>query len=192
MDIVAHTLWAGAGVALATRRWPIARRTAFMTMLLAALPDVFHLLPIIGWWLLGDGSFAIVRAYAIAVPGQEPSIPPLIALWSQHLHCVMHSALVAGAVTLLVWTIRRALWIPLLGWWSHIVIDVFTHSADYYPSPVLYPITQRGFDGLAWNTPWFLVLNYVVLCAVGWSLWRSRRNARSAQIEADHCSGGQP
>ena len=87
-----------------------------MTMLLAALPDVFHLLPIIGWWLLGDGSFAIVRAYAFAVPGQEPSIPPLIELWSQHLHCVMHSALVAGAVTLLVWTIRRALWIPLLGW----------------------------------------------------------------------------
>ena len=161
-------------------------------MLLAALPDVFHLLPIIGWWLLGDGSFAIVRAYAIAVPGQEPSISQLIALWSHHLHCVMHSALVAGAVTLLVWTIRRALWIALLGWWSHIVIDVFTHSADYYPSPVLYPITQRGFDGLAWNTPWFLVLNYVALCAVGWSLWRSRRNARSAQVEAGHCSNGQP
>ena len=39
--------------------------------------------------------------------------------------------------------------VPLLGWWSHIVIDVFTQSADFYPSSVLYPITQRGFDGLA-------------------------------------------
>ena len=148
-------------------------------MLLAALPDVFHLLPIIVWWLLGDGSFATVRAYTIAVPGQEAWIPPLIVLWSQQLHCVLHSAVVAGAVTLLLWTIRQTLWVPLLGWWSHIVIDVFTHSADYYPSPVLYPITQRGFDGLAWNTPWFLVLNYVVLCTVGWWLWTSRSNARS-------------
>ncbi len=179
MDIVAHTLWAGAGVALAARRWPIAPRTALLTMLLAALPDVFHLLPIIGWWLLGDGSFAVVRAYAIAVPGQEPFIPPLIALWSHHLHCVLHSAVVAGAVTLLVGAIRQALWVPLLGWWLHIVIDVFTHSADYYPSPVLYPITQRGFDGIAWNTPWFVVLNYVLLCAVGGWLWRLRRGARS-------------
>jgi hypothetical protein len=54
---------------------------------------------------------------------------------------------------------RRSLWIPLLGWWS-----------------VFYPITQRGFDGLAWNTPWFMVLNYVALSAAGWLLWQSRTN----------------
>jgi membrane-bound metal-dependent hydrolase YbcI (DUF457 family) len=53
--------------------------------------------------------------------------------------------------------VRRTLWIPLLGWWSHIVIDVFTHSADYYAVPVLYPFTERGFDGIAWITPWFMV-----------------------------------
>lgn len=52
------------------------------------------------------------------------------------------------------------------------MIDVFTHSADFYPSPVLYPFTLRGFDGLAWNTPWFMVVNYVALVAAflwwGW------------------------
>jgi len=58
------------------------------------------------------------------------------------------------------------------------LIDVFTHSTDYYPSKVLYPITQRGFDGLAWNTPWFLVLNYAVLCAFGWWLRAPRNTAR--------------
>ena len=174
MDIFAHTLWAGAGVTLANRRWPMAPRTLALTMVLAALPDVFHLLPIAGWWVFGDGSLAVLRAYAIAVPGQEPFLPPIVNLWSHHLHCVAHSAIVAGAVTLLLWAMRRSLWIPLLGWWSHIVIDVFTHSADYYPSPVLYPITQRGFDGLAWNTPWFMVLNYVALSAAGWLLWQSR------------------
>jgi hypothetical protein len=105
---------------------------------------------------------------------------------------VTHSALVAGAVTQLLCTIQRALWVPLFGWWSHIVIDVFTHSADHYPSPVLYPITQWGFDGFAWNTPWFLVLSCAVLCAVGWWLWRSRRSARGGQVEAGHGSSGQP
>jgi len=130
VDILAHTLWAGARVALASRRWPITPRTAILTMLLAALPDVSHPLPIIGWTLLGDGSFPTVPAYAVAVPRQEPWIPPLIELWSQHAHCVLHSAVVAGAVTLLLWTIRQTLWVPLLGWWSHIVIDVFSHSVD--------------------------------------------------------------
>lgn len=89
--------------------------------------------------------------------------------------------MVDGAVTLLLWTTRHALWVPFLGWRSHILIDVFTHLTGYYHSKVLYPITQRGFDGLAWNTPWFLVLNYAVLCAVGWWLWTSRSLLAAAE-----------
>ena len=40
----------------------------------------------------------------------------------------------------------------LAGWWLHIVIDVFTHSAEFYPAPVLYPITREGFDVI--QVPW--------------------------------------
>jgi membrane-bound metal-dependent hydrolase YbcI (DUF457 family) len=87
----------------------------------------------------------------------------------------MHSAPVAAIVTALAWGVRRAFWLPLLGWWSHIAIDVFTHSADYYAVPVLYPFTERGFDGIAWTTPWFMVLNYVALVLVGTSLLVRRR-----------------
>lgn len=175
MDIFAHALWAGVGVSLARRRWMVPTRTLVATVVIAALPDIFHLLPIAGWWLLGDGSFDAVRAYAIAVPGQLPVLPEMVGIWSHHLHCITHSAIVAGVVTLLVWGVRRVLWIPLLGWWSHILVDVFTHSAAYFPSPVLYPITYRGFDGLAWNTPWFMALNYAVLGVTGLWLWSSRK-----------------
>lgn len=177
MDILAHALWAGAGVTLARRRWPLTSATVATTVILAALPDVPHILPIMGWWLGGDGSWATVRAYAVAVPGQEPLVPALVELWSHHLHCIMHSGLVAGVVTLACGALLRTLWLPLLGWWSHIVIDVFTHSTNYYPVQVFYPLSERTFDGLAWNTPWFLVLNYVAL-AVTWCgllyVWRKR------------------
>ena len=98
-------------------------------LVLAALPDVMHLLPIAAWWALGEGSLAAVRGYALASPGQEPWLPTIVELWSHHLHCVMHSAPVAALVTALAWAVRRVFWLPLLGWWSHIVIDVFTHSA---------------------------------------------------------------
>ena len=178
MDIVAHTLWAGVAVAVLRRYRPVSRRAVVATMGMAALPDVAQLLPIVAWWWFGEGTLAVVLAYATAVPGHEPALPSTVQWFSHHLHCIMHSALVAGAVTLLLWLLTRRLWIPLLGWWLHIVIDVFTHSAEYYPAPVLYPITERGFDGVAWNTPWALALNYVALGAVGvWlALRRRKRN----------------
>jgi hypothetical protein len=46
-------------------------------LVMAAVPDLLHLLPIAGWWLFADGSFAALRGYAVAVPGQEPGLPPL-------------------------------------------------------------------------------------------------------------------
>lgn len=180
MDILAHSLWAGAGLAVAARYRPISTPlstpTVVATVVLAALPDVLHMLPIVAWWLWGDGTLATIRAYAIAVPGQEPVVPAMVEVLSHHLHCIMHSALVCSAVSAVVWAVRRAWWIPLWGWWSHIVIDVFTHSADYYPSPVFYPITQRGFHGVAWNEPWFMALNYAALVGVGiWLLLKRKK-----------------
>ncbi len=173
MDILAHTLWAGLGVAVLRRRRPVAPRTVAATLGLATAPDALHLLPILAWWAFGGGGWDAVLAYAVAVPGQEPGLPAEVNLLSHHLHCIMHSAVVAGVVSGLLWMLLRSLWIPLLGWWSHIVIDVFTHSADYYAVPVLYPFTQQGFDGIAWNTPWMLALNYAAIVASTWWVWRS-------------------
>ena len=172
MDIVAHTLWAGLGVAALRRHWPLPPRTVAATLAMAAVPDVLHLLPIMAWWALGSGEWAVVWAYAVAAPGKEPGLPATVDLLSRHLHCIMHSAIVAAAVTLVLWAVRRTLWIPLLGWWLHIVSDVFTHSADYYAVAVLYPFTERGFDGAAWNTPWMLALNYAAIVAAACWVWR--------------------
>lgn len=162
MDIVAHGLWAGIGIAAMRRRWPIAPHTAATTVALALAPDLAQLLPLLGRaTVTGDAS--VLLAYATALPGLEPALPPAVALWTHHLHCALHSAVIAAAVTLAMWVAMQSFWIPLLGWWSHIAIDVFTHSAQFYPVPVLYPLTQRGFDGLAWNTPWFLAANYAAI-----------------------------
>ena len=177
MDVLAHALWAGAGAAWLRRRELLSPRAAALTVGLAVVPDVPHLLPVAAWTVFGGGTAATVGHYAQALPGQEPSLPPMVELISHHLHCIAHSAVVAGVVTLLLWAVMRRPWLPLLGWWSHIVIDVFTHSADYYPSPVLYPFTREGFDGVAWNAPWFMALNYAALAATWLWLWRTRRAA---------------
>jgi hypothetical protein len=174
MDILAHGLWAAIGMAWWRRRRPISRRTALTTVALAVVPDIVHLLPIVGAALFEPGGFALLSAYVRALPGFEPDLPPAVAFLTGHLHCVFHSAVIAMAITLLVYWKTKALWVPLLGWWSHIVIDVFTHSAEFYPAPVLYPFTLRGFDGVAWNTPWFLALTYAAIAITLAGLWITR------------------
>lgn len=163
MDIVAHMLWAGAATVLVARRRPLSCRSVAATLLLAGLPDVLQFIPVLAWVVFGDGAASALLALATALPGREPALPDTVALVSHHLHCMAHSAFVAGAVTAAAWIVLRRPWLPLLGWWSHIVIDVLTHSTAFYPSPVLYPLSYRGFDGIAWNEPWFLGLNYAAL-----------------------------
>lgn len=164
---------------LARRHWEISPRTAAVTVAMAVMPDIPHLLPILGWSVFGDGSAAALRDYAMAIVGQIPPAPRNVDSWSHNLHCITHSAVIAGLVTLLSWWWLRSLWLPLLGWWSHIVIDIFTHAVDYFPSPVLYPFTRDGFDGVAWNTPWFMAVNYGALAATYLWLWWLRRTARA-------------
>ncbi len=174
MDIVAHTLWAGLGTGWLVQRRPIGRSTIAATMVLAALPDVIQMFPVLAWWTY-HGTWAAVQAFAVAMPGQEPELPEWVNAWSHTIHCIAHSAVTATLTTLVLWAWLRTFWLPLLGWWSHIVIDVFTHSEDYYPSPVLYPFTERGLDGIAWITPWFMLLNYLAIIAVGTALFVRRR-----------------
>lgn len=175
MDILAHALWAGAGIHLARRRIAATRPMVAAGVAMAVLPDVVQALPVLGWALLGDGSLAALVAYVFAAPGSEPAMPAMVGWLSHHLHCVTHSAVVAGAVTLLARPLWRTAGAALLGWWSHIVIDVFTHSAEFYAVPVFYPITMRGFDGIAWNEPWFMAANYAALGLMGlWLLLRGR------------------
>ena len=176
MDTLAHGLWAAIGIAAMQPRFAVPRAQAATAVALAVAPDLLQWLPLLAWAAFGGGHLSDLSAFGLALPGQEPRLPPLVGLLTHHLHCIMHSAIVAGVVTALAWRLRRVLLLPLLGWWSHIAIDVFTHSADYYAVPVLYPFTQRSFDGWAWNTPAALALNYTAIAAaLGWLAWRHRR-----------------
>ena len=174
IDIAAHALWAATGTVLLARRRALPVVTSFALVGLAVLPDLMHTLPVTAWALFNwlPSEFMI---YVKALPDRLKPLPESVELWSHHLHCIFHSGVIAMAVTLVAWRWNRVFWIPLAGWWSHILIDVFTHSDDFFPSPVLYPLTYRGFDGVAWNTPWFVVANYSTLAVVWVWLLVTRR-----------------
>jgi hypothetical protein len=183
LDLLAHGLWAAAGAEMLRRGPGATRRTRTAIVALSVLPDVPQTIPLFVW-AVSVGSLQSLYQYAFAVPGTEPWLPLLVQAWAHHLHCIPHSMVVAGIVTLLVWRMRRAWLVALLGWWSHIAIDIFTHSADYYAVPVLYPFSYRGFDGVAWNSPSFMVVNYLMLATVWLLLWMTRHRRRKADTNA--------
>lgn len=176
--MAAHGLLTAAALSLARRRFEITPTAARATVVASVAPDVLHALPVLAWALFaGHGALSLMRDYAFATPGREPWLPQWVAFSSHHLHCMAHSAIAAALVTQICWLAVRTVPIALLGWWSHIVIDLFTHSADFYPAPVLYPLSDWTFDGLAWNRPEVLVSTYLMLGLTwGWLAHSARRS----------------
>lgn len=127
MDIVAHGVWVGLGAVWMHRNRRLDRRTAALAVGMAVVPDLIQLLPLGYLALVTSDGWSVLQAYANALPGYEPAMSPVLSELTHHLHCVMHSALVAGVVTAACWVWLRRFWLPLLGWWTHILIDVFTH-----------------------------------------------------------------
>ena len=69
------------------------------------------------------------------------------------------------------------LWLP---WYSNILLDIPTHTLQFFPTPVFHPISDFRVDGTRWSTPIVLFTN-VGLLAVLWMyvLWKDRRDTNN-------------
>ena len=181
MDIVAHVLWAGAGARLLRSTMPVSRATFVWMVGLAAAPDIVPMLPVAAYALTDPRSLQFALAYITATPGLEPTMPDWVSSLTHHLHCAMHSVVVLGVLTAFLWHVRGRFPIALLGWWSHVLIDIPTHSADYYAVPLFYPLSDMAFNGIAWTSPSFMAINYASLAMIYVWLYRRRRMHRTQQ-----------
>lgn len=91
----------------------------------------------------------------------------------------MTFAVVFGLATL---ALRRPP-LALLGWLSHILIDIPTHSRSYYATRFLWPLSDYSISGVPWWTPWFWVSTYCALGAAYWLLWRKGCLAKERKPE---------
>ncbi len=159
MDIVAHALWTGAG-ALAVRHKTHKRIPVLATALWGTFPDVFAFGPMVaaGLWVL-------------LTTGHAPGHGARLHIGLPH-YPMSHSLLVFGVVYALVSLIARRPVIAMLGWAVHILIDIPTHSFDYYATRVFWPLSNWGVDGLPWWTRWFWITTYVTLAIVYFLMWR--------------------
>ncbi len=164
MDIFAHVLWTGAAAAVVRRKLdrPLHLKRA---ALWGALPDlVTFTVPAvlrIWWWLSGASRSLLPDANA---PRFE---------WAGGLYDCSHSALVFAVVFGAVWLLVRHPVLEISGWALHISVDIFTHRG-WFATRFLWPVLSFRFDGIPWETGWFLAVNYAALTLVYWRLWRGR------------------
>lgn len=175
MDIFSHGLWAAAaakGINISGKVQLRLRWAAFWGL----FPDIFAFgIPLIWIW------------YANLTGGDVPSIRPgvpetgtygLALQVAASLYNISHSLVIFALVAAVIFLWRKKKPWEMGGWLLHILMDIPTHTYEFFPTPALWPISSVKFNGVSWGTPWFMVLNYSALLLVFLGLWWWQRNKR--------------
>lgn len=169
MDILSHGLWGGLLLGRTNKKdfW-----TAFA---FGVAPDLF--------------SFGIFTAMTVLglVSGPDwsggPPDPSAVPEYVHHLYNITHSLVTFVLAFGAVWVIRKKPYWPMLAWPLHILFDLPTHTAAFFPTPFLWPLLSYRFDGVTWATPWIFFPNWIAL-GIGYLWWFVHRKRIShAQIE---------
>lgn len=176
MDILAHGLWAGA-VYKATQKKTKKPLSLKWAVFWGVFPDLFAFtLPfaILIWNLLtGAMHFQQWPHPGTTEPGPKDALN--IFRNTALLYSISHSLIIFLAVFVIIYLIRKKPVWELGGWLLHILIDVPTHSYQFYPTPILWPLSSWKFDGLSWATPWFMIVNYGAIILIYLYLWLRKK-----------------
>ncbi|MDC1050709.1 hypothetical protein OAQ87_00755 [Candidatus Marinimicrobia bacterium] len=87
-----------------------------------------------------------------------------IPYWVFNLYDFSHSIIIAFVFIIITFFINKDLCFPMLAWPFHILLDFFTHSAKFFPTPIFWPIFDYKFDGIPWSNPYIWFFN--VFCII--------------------------
>ena len=171
MDIFAHGLWTGAAYKALNNKRAFAEKNKLSikwAVFWGVFPDLFAFtVPFaIIFYNIFFGSLNFSD-----FPKPDNTEPPgatglLVMSIAQRLYNVSHSLVIFAVVFLIVYFIFRRMPVEMLGWAFHIFIDIPTHTYEFFPTPVFWPIFGWKFSGISWGEPWFMALNYGGLAIV--------------------------
>ena len=160
MDTLSHGLWGG--VAFGRKnKWAFIAALAF-----GAAPDV-----------LSFGAVFVREFLSHAPFGSPPDVATLPG-YVLNMYHITHSLVVALAAFAVVYAFLRRKALPMLAWPLHILLDIPTHSLEFFPTPFLWPFATPFVDGVPWSTPWVFYLNWTLLVGA-YIIWRFRKRAKA-------------
>lgn len=153
MDILSHALWSSVGARISNKKLGT-KIDPWWTGFWGAFPDLISFAPlffVMAWQVISNANFQNISRHAG------------IGKLTSSLYPASHSLIIFLGIFLLISLIKRRPAWEMGGWALHIILDIGTHSAEYYPTRFLWPISEIYFGGIRWQTLWFLVVDYVLL-----------------------------
>ena len=146
MDIVSHALWTN----LIFKNLPVEQRSLAITFSVA--PDLI--------------SFSFLRVKEFLRKILHYTDPPLETIPGHifRLYNLTHTLVIWGTVGMILYIVNlKLLFIAFSGWILHILFDIFTHTKNYFPTPIFWPLSNFHFSGVNWSNKYFMAANYLVL-----------------------------
>ena len=151
MDTFSHALWGKGLFGYRKYKW--------LPLFFGALPDLSSF----GIYFLFN---IIVNPTTIQLGKPELSELQENTPWVFTLYDISHSLIIAIIFILIAYFFKKDFCFPMLAWPFHIILDFFTHSIHYFPTPIFWPISNYKFDGIPWSHPYIMIGNLVCIFLV--------------------------
>ena len=144
MDTLSHALWGKGLFGYRKYRW--------YSFLFGALPDLFSF-----------GIYFIHSIFFSSSPVMGRPTRSEIPEWVYSLYDISHSLVIASIIIFIAYKINKEFAFPMLAWPAHIILDFFTHSIEFFPTPILWQISDFKFDGIPWSNPIIFFTNVLLI-----------------------------
>ncbi|MBL50754.1 MAG: hypothetical protein CMG57_02200 [Candidatus Marinimicrobia bacterium] len=133
MDTLSHALWGRGLFGYRGYKW--------WALFWGAAPDLFSF-----------GILFLIRIISFEFSAGKPDIAT-IPWWVFINYDISHSFISATIVIGMVWRVKKQFAFAMLGWPFHICLDFPFHSKEFFPTKLLWPLTDFSFNGIPWNHP---------------------------------------
>ena len=159
MDTLSHALWGKGLFGYRKYRW--------YSFLFGALPDLFSF-----------GIYFIHSIFFSSSPVMGRPTRSEIPEWVYSLYDISHSLVIASVIIFIVYKINKEFAFPMLAWPAHIILDFFTHSIEFFPTPILWPISDFKFDGIPWSNPIIFFTNVLLIFLLFIYRWKKSNSLK--------------
>lgn len=162
MDTLSHALYGG--IAFGRQ----SRLSYWLAFFFGMAPDLFSF----GLLFITNFLGITQRPDWSAGPPPESMIPGYV----HTMYDITHSLVVFAVVFAVVWVVRRRVLWEMLAWPLHILVDIPTHSSQFFPTPFLWPVSDFHIDGHPWSRPEIFIPNVLILTGLyGWFWWKRKK-----------------
>lgn len=146
MDVFAHWLW--------TYAIYFKNKYRFLAAFLGVMPD-----------LLAFGPLFLYSIFSNNLTISKPdisAIPDYVFVGYNFTHSIVIFLIIVGVFYYIT---RDIPWVAG-GWLLHILIDIPTHTSNFFPTPFLWPLSDFTVSVISWSNMIFMIINYSLLVIV--------------------------